>query len=206
MQVTHTVSRTATLILALGIVLSGCVGANEPVGDETPGTTELAGDETPGTEPPETTPDQSQTETTTAGSPQNCTAEKEPTTGPDTTQTETTAADRQLDTPDVAIAPATTRVKNGESDQLDYRGRNITVRYYKSGEQSHVEIGLEDGWTNITRSATDPAETVSWSQDALRFVVKPVTPEKRDGQTVYLFAENWSASYVELDVYLTGDC
>lgn len=104
------------------------------------------------------------------------------------------------------MASEFTRVEVGETDQLNYRGEDIAVSYTRSEGTVHVTVQSGDEEKRIVRNTTASASTVSWTWGDLQFSVVPVTAEQRDDQTVYVAAETWNASYIELDVHCSGDC
>jgi hypothetical protein len=106
----------------------------------------------------------------------------------------------------VTTASQFARVEVGETMRMFHAGRNVSLWYGHDGDTATVEVSIEAQTHTITRQRTASAETVSWSEAGRRFVVNPVEPDERDGQTVYLFGDTWNTSHVELEVYCMADC
>jgi hypothetical protein len=118
----------------------------------------------------------------------------------------TTATPSNDSTETVAVASEFTRVAIGETNHLEYRGENITVSFAQSEETVHISVQSGEEEKRIVRNTTESAATISWTWGNLQFSVVPVTAEQRDDQTVYVVAETWNASFIELDVHCSGDC
>lgn len=175
----------STIIWAIVIMiaLAGCGGNTGELNQET--TTISAS----------TTPTQTGGETVLPQE-RSATPDETPTAGPQTQTSDGT----------VAVAATTVRVQYNGTAQWRYRGENGTIDVRKVNNNVEIIVNSDNYQKRLTYNQTDRSETRSWSKENLRFVVRPVDREQRDGQSVYVFGDTWNTSHVELEIFCTKDC
>lgn len=149
---------------------------------------------------------------TTPASPTPVPTDKETTALPEKTdeptpeQTATTRPQTQTPGGSVAAAAETFRIQYNQTDRWQYRGETGNISVKKANGKAIIVVESDEYRKRLNYNVTDPAETRSWSQDNLRFVVRPVNQEQRDGQSVYVFGDTWDTDHVELEIFCTHDC
>lgn len=104
----------------------------------------------------------------------------------------------------VAAAPGGRRVNASETATLHYRGRNVTIRYQRANGTNEITVTVGDRRRTITRAVDAEPSGIEWTWDGVRYVLKPVSYETRDGDRVALTGRTWNVTTVELELFPVG--
>ncbi len=107
------------------------------------------------------------------------------------------------DTPSPTIvspAPMQLYIKAGQSEQITYKGHNITVNYTSAYPIQIVRITLDSSEKIIHKETGESPGGVYWKEKNFSFTLKPVVWEIRDSQHIPIYEKTWNTTELYFEV------
>ena len=92
----------------------------------------------------------------------------------------------------VPPAPHQVYIKEGQYENFSYWGHTITVNYISAYPTQIIKVTIDGSETVLQKEVTDSPQGIDWRGSNLRFTLKPVVWEMRDGQNVPIYESTWN--------------
>jgi hypothetical protein len=112
----------------------------------------------------------------------------------------TPAASLHPAAPAVPMAPYQLYIKSGQYEQFTYGGHMMTVNFTSAYPMQIIQVTVDGSEKVIRKEITESPTGMDWKDGNLRFTVKPVVWEIREGQNVPIYETSWNTSEVYFGV------